>query len=145
MSVEVAWAIACAAVSAASSKTLENVHHTNDFAYHGSHLLKGVWAGREYPVFAVDRDRADRVNEALERMNGSPLDSQQVIDVCHACSESSGWPSTVYLPQSTNHAFLVKPEDAMTRLRETAGNHEGAETVPTNGDQEVDQATLPLG
>lgn len=145
MSVEVSWALACAAVSAASSKTHEDVHHTHDFAFNGSHLLKGVWGGREYPVFAVDRDRADRVNEALERMNGGQLDSQQIIDVCHACSESPGWPSTVYLPQSSNQAFLAKPEDAMAQLRDTAGNHEGAETVPTNGGEEVDQDSLPLG
>jgi hypothetical protein len=145
LSVETAWAIAGAAQAADIRKDGQGIHYVSDFVYHGSHTLKGVWNGREYPVFAIDRESGDPIHEALAKLGGGPITSQNVIDVCHACASDESWPFALYLPDSTNGAFTAVPEDAMADLYESETSMEGAETEPENGEGSGLEATPPLG
>jgi hypothetical protein len=146
LSIEVAWAMALAAHEAAANKVDESIHTTSDFVHHGSHVLKGVWNGREYPVFAIDREDADAVHLAMAKMNGGTMDSSHIIDVCHACDADPKWPFRLYLPASVNPAFVAPPEDAMLELLANESNHDGAETqVDAEGGQELRADLVPLG
>lgn len=145
MSIEVAWAVAGAARTADTHKQGQDLHHVSDFVFHGSHALKGVWNGRDYPVFAVDRERGDPIHEALAKLGGGPLSSEHVIDVCHACATDESWPFALYLPNSSNENFTTKPDDAMADLLASETSMEGAETEP-GGDQGAGlEAAPPLG
>jgi hypothetical protein len=107
-----------------------------------------VWEGREYPVFAVDRDQADAVNLAIAGLNGKGLEAKQIIDVCHACHESDNWPSRLYLPASSNLKFQAAPEDAMGPLFRSESERVGSEKADVaSGVGEVDtlEAEAPLG
>lgn len=148
LSVEVAWAVAAAAYDASGVMAGSDTHHVNDIVLHGRPVLKGVWAGREYPVFAIDRDQADAVNVALARLDGAGLEPKQIIDVCHACHESATWPSRLFLPDSTNQAFKVEPEDAMKPLFESESSRVGSEEVdngPQTGEVDALAPEVPLG
>jgi hypothetical protein len=118
LSVEAAMAVATAAHSASATKEGEATHNVNDVVLHGTHVLKGVWAGREYPVFAVDRDLNEPINIALAKLQTIPMMPSQIIDVCHACLQDAAWPSSLYLPDSNNASFGIEPADAMRELRE---------------------------
>lgn len=149
LSNEVAWALGHAAHDAGASKKHENFHNTSDFAFLGSYPLKGVWNSREYPVFAIDREHEDPVHIALAGLNGRAVDALSVINVCHACSKDSNWPCTLYLPDATNEAFHVKPEDAMKPLLDSETDYDGAETqVPLDEGSALEQDSpldsLPL-
>lgn len=144
LSIEVAWAMALAANEAAVNKIDEDLHRTTDFIHHGSHVLKGVWNGREYPVFAIDREDADAVHLAMAKMNGGTMESSQIIDVCHACDADPKWPFRLYLPGSVNPAFTASPDDAMIELLAYESSHDGAETaIAADGQQEL--LSVPLG
>jgi hypothetical protein len=130
LSIEVAWAIALAAHGAQAHQVDHEVHFTDDFVHYGSHVLKGVWNAREYPVFAIDRDHDDKVNLALSKLNGTVIDSSLIIEVCRACGEDPSWPFSLYLPDAANAGFQVTPDDAMSGLLESESNLDGAESVP---------------
>ncbi|VDR33106.1 Uncharacterised protein [Arthrobacter agilis] len=148
LSVEVAWAISLAAHSAAGQKVGFETHTTKDFVFRGAHVLKGVWRAREYPIFAIDRESRDAVNEAVSAMNGSAISASKIIDVCHACATDENWPFSLYLPNSTNEAFQVEPEDAMAGLYHSEPTLEGAETVDRvslRAGEDLIPANTPLG
>jgi len=146
LSVEAAWALSAAAYTAAGSQLLQDLHHVNDVVLHGTHALKGVWAGREYPVFAVDRDNSDAVNVALAQLRTTEMTPNKVMDVCRACHQDPTWPSKLYLPASNDTAFCSEPPDAMKPLldAETPLNppERGGSDEP-GGDNLEDKA--PLG
>jgi hypothetical protein len=95
MSVEVAWAY-CTHLEQASIAR-------SDFHWLGLHEMKGVWDGRAYPVFAIDRQSKDPVVAALRKVTGDTLiDPQAVIAVALACHDSD-WPSRIYLAAGSRH------------------------------------------
>lgn len=141
LSIETAWAIASAAQEAANHKDAEDTHHVQDFVFRGSHPLKGVWNGREYPVFAIDRERRDPIHEALAAIAAGTITAQHVIDVCHACATDGTWPFRLYLPGSANAAFQGEPDDAMADLYESETSLVGAETkVAADGGKNLEKS-----
>lgn len=133
LSVEAAWALASAAYAATGDKSGTDTHHVVDVVLHGTHTLKGVWAGREYPVFAIDRDHGDAVNVALAKLRAEEMTAHKIIEVCHACHADPGWPSKLYLPASGNKAFWVVPEDAIKPLLATESPRDVSDRV--DGDE----------
>lgn len=146
LSVEAAMAVASAAHSASATKEAESIHHVADVILHGTHVLKGVWAGREYPVFAIDRDFDEDVNVAIAKLKPETVIPNQIIDVCHACLQDPAWPSYLYLPDSKNPGFCVIPHDAMQTLRE---NEQSLKAEPPKDSEDTRGQTLedgaPLG
>lgn len=106
MSVEVAWAY-CAHLEQASIAR-------SDFHWLGLHEMKGVWDGRPYPVFAIDRQSKDPVVAALRKVTGDTLiEPQAVIAVARACHDSD-WPSRIYLAKGS---VEFKSEDLLSKMR----------------------------
>ncbi|WP_426975988.1 hypothetical protein ACQCSU_14515 [Pseudarthrobacter sp. O4] len=145
LSVEVAWAIALAAHAAAPDDANEKTHVVSDFVFKGSHILKGVWRAREYPLFAIDRECTDKVNEAVADMNGERLKAEQIIRVGTACASDEHWPFALYLPESTHARFQEKPEDVMADLLLSESTREGAETLVDDEGGESLEDSPPLG
>lgn len=97
--------------------------------FFGSHSLKGVWKGREYPVFAIDRARSNALNVALASMNGKPPSAKQILEVCRACAQDENWLTRLYLPNSQDEAVRSIPADAMADARANETVSTGFETV----------------
>ncbi|WP_138275770.1 hypothetical protein [Rhodoluna limnophila] len=145
LSVEAAWAIADSATDAKRRGDIDFVDGTHDFVFMGEQPLKGVWDGRSYPLFAIDRKFDDNLHAALRKISGSQLTSELVANVCQACSNSPGWVFKIYLPESSNKAFHNVPSDAMAVLRGAALSNEGAEIPATeNGNLDL-ESDPPLG
>jgi hypothetical protein len=122
LSVEVVWALARA-------RSDDSDVPFNDILLHGSPELKGVWKGRQYPLFAVDRHLADPINSAMNEMSPTALTHGVVADLCAKCHADPSWPSRLYLPDSGLQRLREKPEDS---LQELADNEMvGAESLPT--------------
>lgn len=128
LSVEVAWAMGLAAHEAEGSKNDRQTHRVEDFVFFGARVLKGVWRAREYPIFAIDRECTDKVNEAVAKIKGVKIAASQVIDVCHACNADTHWPFRLFLPDSSNAVFRDLPPDAMAELLSSESSLEGAES-----------------
>ncbi|MEN0083163.1 MAG: hypothetical protein AAGC66_00210 [Leifsonia sp.] len=131
MTIEVAWALAMAAHLRQAALESDSPHTVTDVVFRGSQVLKGVWKGREYPVFAIDRECADPVNRAVAKLGGPELDAMKIIEVCDACS-AEDWPFGIYLPNSTQEKFKLVPEDAMAGLRNAATTLDGVESTPSS-------------
>ncbi len=137
LSTEVAWALFAAKMH--DHAALEA------FVYHGSHEMKGVWSGRDYPLFAIDRMHTDPVNGAVKTLtsSGRPgvLDS---IALCASCLEAPGWPSAIYLPDAGDERLKREPVDPLDHLRDD-NQMDGAEKA-TTGSTELgeDQPSKPL-
>ncbi len=119
LTVEVAWAMAKHAHSYETTPGGHAQHHVRDFVFMGREPLKGVWKGQEYPIFAIDREFDTPVNTAFRALNGGPITAEMITHVCESCSATDGWPSAVYLPDSSYDAFKRVPTDAMHDLRES--------------------------
>lgn len=121
MSVEVAWAIA---------RHLEdsNVISTHELLLLDTREFKGVWDGRAYPLFALDRDHEDPVNRALAKIHQRELKASAVLELCKQCSAKPNWPSALYLPDSANEEFKATPIDSLAPMRDNS--MEGAESIP---------------
>jgi hypothetical protein len=126
LAVEVAWAIAQCAVDVGLSQT----RPTDDILLLDTMPFKGVWDGREYPVFAVDRDHQDLVNRALARIRGNTLLPLDIANLCKECSAKDNWPSALYLPESQHSDFKVEPVDSLDGLR--SNSMDGAESMPSD-------------
>ncbi|WP_285026094.1 hypothetical protein [Plantibacter sp. ME-Dv--P-122b] len=140
LSIEVAWAMAVSAHGEAADPDNPRLHAVDDFAFLGGHFLKGVWGGRDYPVFAIDRHYHDPVNKAMASLRSSGFDSSKVIAICDACSKDADWPFRMYLPDSAHAAFTVVPLDAMEELRHSEGNLDSIETAQYDEPGIVDPA-----
>lgn len=135
LSTEVAWAM-CA------SKSQETVG-LEALTYRGGHEMKGVWGGRDYPLFAIDRMSDDEVNKSLGAItSGGPPDVRQFIALFKSCSRAPGWPSAIYLPKAGDKLLQQRPVDPLERLRadnELDGAEEPASEVSNLGDGSVEQ------
>lgn len=149
MTVEVAWAISAAAQAAGADPAKTQSHYVSDFEFVGLHSLKGVWGGRDYPVFAIDRHSGDPVNAAVKVFESNGISAQSILDVCSACHQDSKWKGALYLPESDNTGFRNVPDDAMADLLEGESTHDGAESViKPNKDAEAGESLSsdpPLG
>lgn len=137
LSVEVAWALAqCAADAGVDSEKFPLPH----LRFLGAQVFKGVWDGRAYPLFALDRHQGDLINRALAALENNDLDPNKVVELCRQCSKDPTWPSKLYLPGSEHAIFCIEPFDP---LRELASNSmDGAETLPSSSaglDEELEK------
>lgn len=119
----------------------------DDLVFRGPATLKGVWGGRDYPMFAIDRHHDDDINRAMKRLTNSGVDEGKAIELCRECVTSEGWMSAIYLPDSGVDYMKVEPADSLEEVRKQASVVTGVESVPA-GDPEQgtdlpDQA--PLG
>jgi hypothetical protein len=145
MSIEVVWAITLAAMYADSDKVDQKYHRINDVVMHGTHVLKGVWRQREYPVFAIDRDHLNGVNKAMAKLQSSELLGQDIIDVCHACHQDDKWPFKLYLPNSRGASFHDAPPDAMEELLAAEPAYVVDELAEPSVDAGITLEAVPLG
>jgi hypothetical protein len=145
MTIEVAWALASVAHAQETTPGTESPHHVRDVVFRGREPLKGVWRGQEYPVFAIDREIESALNAALAKLSRSIISAQSITHVCKACSDTEGWPSRLYLPESAHEQFRKVPVDAMQTLRENEAivTIEPAATGADDGDPL--QIDAPLG
>lgn len=109
MSIEVAYAMVCAHITPKAGAQLPLA----DIVLLEAAELKGVWNGRPYPVFAIDLQADDAVNNALRPFLSAAIQPQEVLELCKACYTSSGWPFSLYLPDGTNSLFHERPVDPM--------------------------------
>lgn len=105
LSVEVTWAL----LRAAHDQALE----LDDLVWIDGLGLKGVWGGREYPLFALDREHEDDVHKALRRLHNRQLRRDEVEALCRACCDDPRWPSALYLPDSGFDEFKRVPVDPL--------------------------------
>lgn len=148
MSVEVAWALARVEYDARADRAVSGLRSRfDDVVYLGDPQLKGVWSGRGYPVFAIDRGHDDDVNKAMAELTGPGLDPERALRLCNACQEYEGWPGAVYLPDSRDARARRAPGDAMQKLRSAAASDQGAESPPGSGEEEGEPLAkdVPLG
>jgi hypothetical protein len=125
MTLEVAWAM----LICLWDKTHKHIEDHERALLFETRSLKGVWNGREYPIFSIDRQCADPVNAAIEGMMRQKPDVEAALKLCVACAESAMWPSKLYLPNAKTKEFHEVPRDSLEAL--PRGNSmEGAESVP---------------
>lgn len=102
LSLEVAWAL-----------TYHRLHHDREHSIPGLLLLeerqmKGVWDGREYPVFAMDRQHDDEIVKKLGQVQSKA--SIPLLEVDHlavACLADGRWPSRIFFGGSSYQAFTA--------------------------------------
>lgn len=143
LSVEVAWALAqCAADAGIDSEKDFPLQHLRLL---DNRVFKGVWDGRPYPLFALDRHQSDPINKALAVIQKTDLRSHQVVDLCQECTKDPLWPSKLYLPDSEHGTFRIEPVDSLKDL--ASNNMDGAETLPAtdtgDGQDLEDNPPLP--
>lgn len=142
LSVEVAWAMVRAADQLGK--------RMDDLVFIGPTELKGVWDGRDYPVFAVDREHDDPINKAMRDLVDGHLDDAKVKNLLSACVEESALPTRLYLPGSSLAVLKDElPPDALERLRGSKSDV-GIEKQPTateekQGKKVVAAHDMPLG
>jgi hypothetical protein len=124
LSVEVAWTMAQCCADAG----VGGAYPLSDLRLLDARQFKGVWRGREYPLFALDREADDLVNVALENIRHNRVGSQDVVNLCKVCAADPDWPSALYLPGSDHPELRAEPVDSLAQLR--SNSMEGAETVP---------------
>ncbi|PZR54189.1 hypothetical protein DNL40_04465 [Xylanimonas oleitrophica] len=128
LSVETAWALAQCAVDSG----VRNEFPVSDLRLLDSREFKGVWNGREYPLFALDRHSLDSVYVAMARIHSETVEPIDVVNLCRECLGKPDWPSGIYLPDSGHVEFRNTPVDTLDDLR--TNSMEGAETVLPEGD-----------
>ena len=140
LSLEVAW---CMAIESQYNQHNGNKEYFNcvDLTYLGAVPFKGVWNGRDYPLFAIDGHSTDAVNEALKQLTNSSVDHDNVMSVANACYESDPWPTKLYLPQAREELFHNLPEDAMAELRAAADDRKGVESQDESAGEPLPEET----
>lgn len=141
ISVEVAWALWVAALL----RRKDGYWSPEDIDYVGGHEFKGVWGGRDYPLFAIDRHHGDPVNVATKTIDGPKVTVDDAIELCRACIEDPAWPSKIYLPKANTPAMRSKPVDPLADLV-VDNQMDGLEEAPADtGGGSVDvPANAPL-
>lgn len=123
LSVEVAWALLLA--------NRDKKHrHLDDFTFIGPRSMKGVWNGRDYPLFALDRHHNDDVNASIRDLVDGHVDLTKAETLCRECVTSEGWVSAIYLPKSGVDGVSDEPIDSLAKLREQENDLKGGESVP---------------
>lgn len=103
--------------------------HVDDLVLLDFVELKGVWAGKRYPIVALDLEYEDPVNQAyskFERRTGA----DEIEELCLACYQAGNWPCQMYLPNSQDDRFRVEPIDPFLNLATTSS--EGVEEPATD-------------
>lgn len=120
-------------------------HDGGKYAYPGLKLmesmeLKGVWGGRDYPVFAVDLEHADAVNEAMAKFLSETAQPQDIKKLCEACYTDARWPFHMYLPNSLLGGFRQRSKDdpLAEYLKRAPDPMDGGESLPTEQTDAVD-------
>lgn len=130
MSLEVAWALAVH-----KKMCNESLSEQNEYFLHGRLPLKGVWGERKYPVFALDRSPQgcrDEIDSCMDVVSGrASLNSLDVIRLAKACTASAGWPSSIYLPSSTEQDFLSVGEAVSKERKRLDDLQDESEDPPT--------------
>lgn len=140
LSVEVAWAIALCR----HTPHFEDTHlNLEDLVLHTTVPLKGVWEGKGYPVFAIDREAHDPVNLAMSKITNGALLAVDVIKLCSACHGDPAWPSALYLPDSSVTSFGTIPTDPLAAFDTTGVKGYQEKNTPEIGDDLV--PSPPLG
>lgn len=141
MSLEAAWAI----LICMSKSDHKHVPNDEKALLFETRALKGVWNGREYPIFSFDRQFEDPVHAAIEGLINRKPDVAAALELCVACAESKQWPARMYLPDSSDQRFRNEPTDSLAQI--PRGNFmEGAESIPPNVDDGLSLPTdVPLG
>jgi hypothetical protein len=135
LSVEVAFALLRAGV--------DRKDHMARLVYLGERELKGVWGGRNYPLFAIDRMYDDPINAVLRKLDGESDGSQQRWrDLCELCLKEPGWPSRLYLPESNLPILNARPSDALNELRRP-NEMIGTEAKPSPAEESTGKRKLP--
>jgi hypothetical protein len=142
LSVEVAWALAQCAADAGIDGAKFPLQHLRLL---DTPVFKGVWDGRPYPLFALDRHQSNLINMALAAIEKSDLEPHQVVDLCRECSKDATWPSKLYLPNSDHGIFRAMPTDSLAEL--ASNSMDGAESLPSTntgvGDDLEEHPPLP--
>lgn len=107
ISIEVAWALA-------NCESKENDGW--DVCFLGEEILKGVWNNRPYPLFAIDTQNRDEINQSLSAISRTKATPAQVLKVAEACLKAEKWPSDLYLPDSKEPLVLEPPKPAPTEI-----------------------------
>jgi hypothetical protein len=140
LSLEVAYALA---VVQHHHDSQTDTYASRDLKLLESIQLKGVWGGREYPVFALDLQHADAVHVALAALRGDRHENAAILKLCASAHHSVGWPCAMYLRDAITDDFKTVPDNPLTEyLTAAADGREGVES-PTDGDGEI--ASLPPG
>ncbi|NQX11834.1 hypothetical protein HQQ80_09385 [Microbacteriaceae bacterium VKM Ac-2855] len=130
LSVEVAWAMAQHQLSINSSSS-------TDFSLMDERELKGVWKGRPYPLFSIDRIAGDDVVKAMRTVRAvARAEFEHVVTLAKACHNSAGWPSGIYLPKSTTPEFVAQKaglEERQAALSAAEDDYEEPAAYLTNG------------
>jgi hypothetical protein len=129
LSIEVAYCLAHCHSSQVQAE--RGIYESVDLAFIGNKAFKGVWNGREYPLFAVDRHHDEEINAALRVVTDDRLDPAHVKAVAHACLSSNGWPSRLFLPEGNNQLVQATPESVLHPDETTTVI--GFETAPSPG------------
>lgn len=141
LSIEAAYAISLAHQQADAAFEM---YRKEDFVMLGAVGLKGVWGGREYPVFALDLDCDDNVHKAMVPFAQNASTAQQMMDLCQACYRGDNWPFVLYLPNAINSDFHAPPVDPLRDY--PTGTTAGAETVaPETASPQDLRDDAPLG
>lgn len=107
LSIEVVYALSH--LHTAKVDNERGIYDCADIAFTGTTAFKGVWNGREYPVFAIDRHHNEPVNKALRSVSGVNSDPAQIKSLAHACLTDKHWPSRLYLPNGNNDLVRTVP------------------------------------
>lgn len=102
LSLEVAWAMAYHRLHGERQEVIPG------FLLLDEKQMKGVWEGREYPVFAIDRHHGDKIVKSLGIVRSTAVVPLIEVDrLAVACAEDVGWPSRVFFAESNYEAFTV--------------------------------------
>jgi hypothetical protein len=127
LSVEVAWSL----IRAAENHDGPGAP-LDDVVFLGGRELKGVWSGRDYPLFAIDRRHNDDINVAMKKMLGqNNFDVDDAKRLLRTCVLSDELPTFLYLPQSEFKPLRSAPQDALATLRKSG------DVVPSGIDEQV--------
>lgn len=112
--------------------------------------LKGVWQGREYPLFAIDRHAGDKVVRHLNKVRGTkPVEARSVCRLAERCVQSADWPARIYLRTSAEASFtslrrdLEKATAELDAMIDRSGESpEMADFVEASDDDQRDPASM---
>ena len=113
LSVEVVWAIGRNAIH-------EGTPQVPQLVTKEPKVLKGIWGGRPYPVCGTGTTTTTLM--ALCALSRTLRRLSQIDMLCKACSESEGWHTRAYLPESS----FALSNTFLKTLRSPSSN--GAET-----------------
>ena len=129
MSLEVAWAYSRGAKDISDRSEA----YDHKIQYRGRFELKGVWNGKPYPLFAIDRRSDNELNNAFSLFEDHEIADEALQRIAIACSKDPDWPSGIYLPKENLGLICTEPEDIIHRnyqRRNPTARNDGIESLP---------------